>query len=94
MRLTLLLAMATSAAVPTIGSAQTVAPPPPAPAPAPAAYADPAGVVTKAEWQARSAARFDRLDTNHDGTLDATERAAMRDRRRAPGAHPPAPADY
>ncbi|WP_445192521.1 hypothetical protein ACT009_00850 [Sphingomonas sp. Tas61C01] len=94
MRLPLLLAMTMTAA--TMASAQTVAPPPPAAAPAPSANADPAGngVVTKAEWQARSAARFDRLDTNHDGTLDATERAAMRDRRRPPGGRPPAPADY
>ncbi|RZM06055.1 MAG: hypothetical protein EOP67_75570 [Sphingomonas sp.] len=79
-----------------MASAQTVAPPSPGSARPPAAYTDPAGsgVVTKADWQARSAARFDRLDTNHDGSLDATERAAMRDRRRLPGAHLPAPPEY
>lgn len=38
-------------------------------------------LVAKAEWQARSAARFDRLDANRDGNLDQAERAAMADRR-------------
>lgn len=34
--------------------------------------------LTRAEAVERAGARFDRLDTNHDGKLDATERAAMR----------------
>jgi hypothetical protein len=38
-------------------------------------------LVAKAEWQARSAARFDRLDLNRDGSLDQAERAAMAERR-------------
>lgn len=30
-------------------------------------------------WQARHQAMLDKYDTNHDGKLDASERAAMRD---------------
>ena len=61
------------------------------------------GVLTRAEAEARAAKRFDRMDSNHDGKLDATELANMREMRHmrrgemkqrgmTPGAVPP-PAD-
>jgi len=56
------------------------------------------GSVTREEFEARALKRFDRMDANHDGTIDATERAnaaEMRhvDRReRRDGGTPPAPA--
>ncbi len=56
------------------------------------------GSVTREEYEARALKRFDRMDANHDGTIDATERAnaaEMRhvDRReRRDGVAPPAPA--
>ncbi len=56
------------------------------------------GSVTREEFEARALKRFDRMDANHDGTVDATERAnaaEMRhvDRReRREGMTPPAPA--
>ena len=56
------------------------------------------GSVTREEFEARALKRFDRMDANHDGTIDATERAnaaEMRhvDRReRRDGVTPPAPA--
>ncbi|MBD8618124.1 EF-hand domain-containing protein [Sphingomonas sp. CFBP 13728] len=56
------------------------------------------GSVTREEFEARALKRFDRMDANHDGTMDATERAnaaEMRhvDRReRRNGVTPPAPA--
>ncbi len=34
--------------------------------------------ITADAFRARAAAMFDRLDTNHDGKIDATERAALR----------------
>ncbi len=55
------------------------------------------GSVTREEFEARALKRFDRMDANHDGTIDATERAnaaEMRhvDRReRREGVTPPAP---
>ena len=55
------------------------------------------GSVTRDEFEARALKRFDRMDANHDGTIDATERAnaaEMRhvDRReRRDGVTPPAP---
>ena len=33
------------------------------------------GSVTREEFEARALKRFDRMDANHDGTIDATERA-------------------
>jgi len=39
--------------------------------------ADGDGRVTRAEFDAASAARFDRMDTNRDGRVDATELAAL-----------------
>ena len=56
------------------------------------------GSVTRDEFEARALKRFDRMDANHDGTIDATERAnaaEMRhiDRREhRDGQIPPAPA--
>ncbi|QCB42122.1 hypothetical protein E5673_07715 [Sphingomonas sp. PAMC26645] len=56
------------------------------------------GSVTREEFEARALKRFDRMDANHDGTIDATERAnaaEMRhvDRReRREGVTPPASA--
>ncbi|PTQ65704.1 EF hand domain-containing protein [Sphingomonas sp. PP-CE-3G-477] len=56
------------------------------------------GSVTREEYEARALKRFDRMDANHDGTIDATERAnaaEMRhvDRReRRDGVTPPVPA--
>ena len=55
------------------------------------------GSVTRDEFAARALNRFDRMDANHDGTIDPTERAnaaEMRhvDRReRREGVTPPAP---
>ncbi|MBE2990742.1 EF-hand domain-containing protein [Sphingomonas sp. CFBP 13603] len=56
------------------------------------------GSVTREEYEARALKRFDRMDADHDGTIDATERAnaaEMRhvDRReRRDGVTPPVPA--
>lgn len=54
---------------------------------------DPDRVVTREEDAQRAGARFDRLDANHDGKLDAAEIAAMRPMRgpRGGGDMPPAP---
>ena len=46
------------------------------------------GAVTRAAFDAAVAARFDKLDTNHDGTLDRAElRAAMPPRGGPEGGH-------
>ena len=56
------------------------------------------GSVTREDYEARALKRFDRMDANHDGMIDATERAnaaEMRhvDRReRRESVTPPAPA--
>ena len=51
--------------------------------------------VTQQDYMARAAERFDRMDTNHDGRLDASEMAALRGMRghdpRGDGAPPPPP---
>ncbi len=53
---------------------------------------DPDGVLTRAEAVQRAGARFDRLDTDRNGTLDAAELAAMRPMRgRRGGGALPAP---
>lgn len=55
---------------------------------------DPDRVDTRDDTVRRAGARFDRLDTNHDGKLDATEIAAarpMRGPRPDGGDMPPAP---
>jgi Ca2+-binding EF-hand superfamily protein len=46
------------------------------------ADADKDGVITKAEFQAAALQRFDRLDTNHDGTVTRDEAKAARDNMR------------
>ena len=38
--------------------------------------------ITRAAFEARAAARFDRTDTNHDGVIDAAERANRAEMRR------------
>ena len=47
------------------------------------AYYDWLAGLSEAERDRRFRERFDRIDTNHDGTIDATERAAWRDKQRA-----------
>ncbi|WP_161978374.1 hypothetical protein [Sphingomonas oligophenolica] len=39
------------------------------------------GIMTKAEAEAHAATRFDRMDANHDGKLDKTELANLREMR-------------
>ena len=41
------------------------------------------GMISRDEYRAQVAGRFDRLDTNHDGFLDQSEMTAMRDRARS-----------
>jgi EF hand len=43
------------------------------------------GVITRQEALDAAAKRFDRMDTNHDGKIDATEMKAMRDLRQMRG---------
>ncbi|RKE53422.1 MULTISPECIES: EF-hand domain-containing protein [unclassified Sphingomonas] len=56
------------------------------------------GSVTREEFEARALKRFDRMDANHDGTIDATERANAAEirhvdrRERRDGGTQPAPA--
>lgn len=54
---------------------------------------DAGGAITRAEAIERAGARFDRLDANHDGRLDAAELASQRPMRgsRRGGDRPPAP---
>ena len=47
------------------------------------AYYDWLAGLPAAERDARFRERFDRIDANHDGTLDRAERAAWRDKQRA-----------
>ncbi len=52
------------------------------------------GVITRQEMMDEAGRRFDRLDANHDGKLDATELASMRGGRgygRMGGDMPPPP---
>jgi hypothetical protein len=48
--------------------------------------------ITRAEALDRAARRFDRLDVNHDGRLDASELAAARPMRGQRGGDAPSPA--
>ncbi len=56
------------------------------------------GSVTREEFEARALKRFDRMDANHDGAIDTTERANAAEmrhvdhRERREGVTPPAPA--
>ena len=45
------------------------------------------GVITREEFLAAAAQRFDRLDTDHNGTLTGAEKMADRGDRRGPGRH-------
>jgi hypothetical protein len=47
------------------------------------AYYDGLAGLSDAERERRYRQRFDQIDTDHDGTMDAAERAAWRDQRRA-----------
>jgi len=62
-----------------------------------AADTDGDGVITRQEALAQAGERFDRMDTNHDGKLDAGELAAMRRGPRGAGGGrgdmPPPPRD-
>ena len=40
------------------------------------------GVITRDEYRARAIERFDRMDANHDGKIDRTEMANLREMRR------------
>lgn len=64
------------------------------------AYYDGFAALPAADRDDRFRRRFDRIDTNHDGKIDAAERAAWREKRRAlygsdrrPGASAEAAAD-
>ena len=61
------------------------------------AYYDWLAGLSEADRDRRFHERFDRIDANHDGQIDPTERAAWRDKQRAfyqrdGGARPPAEA--
>lgn len=73
-----------------VAGAPLAAQEPPAPPPPPRQ----ATILTRGEALARADRRFDRLDTDRNGTLSTTERAAMRGKRRpgAIGEMPQAPA--
>lgn len=86
MRTALISMMAAGGLLATAATAQTA---PQAPAPAANAAARPHGgmmradangdgIVTRAEGIAQAQARFDAMDTNHDGTVTPDERAAAR----------------
>ncbi len=60
-------------------------------APAPAPMGDADRTITRDEALAAADARFDRMDVNKDGKLDATELAPRRQPAAAPGAMPPPP---
>lgn len=57
----------------------------------PAPQDNPDRTITRAEALAQADARFDRMDTNKDGKLDATEMAPRRQPAAADGAMPPPP---
>ncbi|MEO5867086.1 MAG: EF-hand domain-containing protein [Sphingomonas sp.] len=75
--------------------------PPPTPARGTAkADTDGDGCVSRDEFRAGAMRRFERLDTNHDGFIDAAERQAMSDRmtqmrqrRQGGDVAPPSPQD-
>lgn len=86
------------AAVTGAACAQTAAPDQPAQQPRPMRYGDTDGdgVVTRAEFLADAAKRFDAMDANRDGKLTAEERKAARAKMRAdypqrPGMGPAGP---
>lgn len=69
------------------GGGDNAAPPPPpggakhAPGMGRRADPDGDGVITRDEYRARALERFDRMDANHDGRIDRTEIANMREMR-------------
>lgn len=86
-------ARAAFAAAVTLGLAGTAiaapamdTPPPPGDASGPGGF--PHGDITKADFMKKAEARFDRLDTNHDGILTEAEMKAGHDAwRRHDGEH-------
>jgi len=62
-------------------------------APAPAPQDNPDGTQTREEALAQADARFDRMDANKDGKLDASEMMPRRKMSMAAGETPPPPAD-
>lgn len=96
-RLIIALALATTAGV-AVAQTQPAAPPAPRgefPPPPPDPLGDKA--VSRADYLAKAAERFDAMDTNHDGVLTAEERRAARphrpDRGPPPGFAPPPPGE-
>ena len=79
------------AAVTGAACAQTAAPDQPAQQPRPMRYGDTDGdgVVTRAEFLADAAKRFDAMDANKDGKLTAEERKAAHAKMRADRPHGP-----
>ena len=83
------------------GGGDNAPPPPPGGAkhaPGMGRRADPNGdgVITRDEYRARAMERFDRMDANHDGKIDRTEMANLRemrqvDRRENQGGQTPPP---
>lgn len=77
--------------------ADAAAPPPPPTSEMAKPAADGDACVSRDEFHARAMRRFDRLDTNHDGLIDAAEMQAMSDRmmrmreQRRSGDMPPPP---
>lgn len=90
---TMILGLALGAsALAAAASAQTTPPAPPVmPAPQMRADANGDGIVTRDEAIAQAAARFDRMDANHDGKLDQAELADRRYGRGPRDGGPPPP---
>jgi hypothetical protein len=58
------------------------------------AYYDRFAALPEADRDSRFRQRFDRIDSDHDGTIDAAERTAWREQRRAFYHHDRAPAPH
>ena len=75
--------------------AQTPPPPPPPPAGGPAmmmrADINGDGVITREEYQEQANQRFDRMDVNRDGKLDAAEMRPIGGRMHGMGREMPPP---
>ena len=99
MRLACLAILAAILALPAAGLAQTAPPAPPASTPAPGAAAEKPQGISRDDYIKRAAdsaaARFDRMDADHDGILTREESRAYREshhRIRHTSAPAPAPA--